>query len=114
MQQRVLGALRQLPIELPTAAGMPGWKVRPRQQVVTADGHVKIDIAAETAAGVKLAVGFDGPNDFVSPSNRLNGPAQYRNRALAARRYTVISIPRWEWAWLKGRQARQYYLLHKL
>jgi very-short-patch-repair endonuclease len=110
---------------------LPGWQVPPKQEVVTADGNFSIDIAAVTAAGVRLAVEadgphhfvsveVDGPNHFVSPDNRrptqyrVEGPTQYRNRALAARGYTVISIPYWEWAKQKGGEARLAYLQRKL
>jgi hypothetical protein len=100
LQQQVFAIIQQL----------PGWRVRPQQEVVTADGNFSINIAAETAAGVRLAVEVDGPVQFVRPGHSLDGHTQYRNRALAARGYTVVSIPWWEWNELKGRKARQYYL----
>jgi hypothetical protein len=104
LQQQVFAALQQL----------QGWQVPPQQEVVTADGNFSIDIAAVTAAGVKLAIEVDGPTHFVSPHNNLNGPTQYRNRALAARGYTVVSIPWWEWITLKGGEAKLAYLQRKL
>ena len=113
LQQQVFAVLQQL----------PGWKVSPQQEVVTADGNFSIDIAAETAAGVRLAVEVDGPYHFVSPGNKVNGrtpqykvdgPTQYRNRALAAPGYTVVRIPWWEWEQQKGNKARMDYLQRKL
>jgi very-short-patch-repair endonuclease len=104
----------------PTVARLEGF---PQQEVVTADGNFSIDIAAETAAGVRLAVEVDGPYHFVSPGNKVNGrtpqykvdgPTQYRNRALAARGYTVVRIPWWEWEQQKGNKARMDHLQRKL
>jgi hypothetical protein len=83
MQQQVFKALQQL----------PGWQDPPQQEKLTDDDNFSIDITAVTAAGVKLAVEVDGPTHFVSPGNRVNGPTQYRNRALKARGYLMVSIP---------------------
>jgi hypothetical protein len=112
LQREVFAALQQL----------PGWQVPPQQEVVTADGNFSIDIAAVTAAGVKLAVEVDGPTHFVNRGNTVDGPTQYtvdgptqyRNRTLAARGYTVVSIPFRDWGDLKGDQARLHYLQSKL
>jgi hypothetical protein len=104
MQQQVFKALQQL----------PGWQVPPQQEDVTEDKNFSIDIVAATAAGDRLAVEVDGPTHFVSPGNRVNGPTQYRNRALEARGYTVVSIPGWEWEQLKGFQQQKRYLQDKL
>jgi hypothetical protein len=104
MQQQVFEALQRL----------PGWRVPPQQEKPTDDHNFSIDIFAVTAAGVRLAVEVDGPSHFVSPGNRVNGPTQYRDRALKAWGYTVVSIPGWEWAQLKGTEQRQQYLLEKL
>jgi hypothetical protein len=71
------------------------------------------DITAVAASGRKLAVEVDGPYHYVTHDVNhdvtldqqeggrgvygLTGPTQYRNRALAARGYAVVSIPYWEW-----------------
>jgi hypothetical protein len=104
LERRVFKALQQL----------PGWQVPPQREVITADSNFSIDVAAVTAAGVRLAVEVAGPSHFVSPGNRLNGPTKYRNRALAARGYTVVVIPGWQWRKLKGAEQQQQYLLDKL
>jgi very-short-patch-repair endonuclease len=104
MQQQVFEAFEQL----------LGWHDPPQQEKLTDDDNFSIDIVAVTAAGVRLAVEVDGPSHFVSPGNRVNGPTQYRDRALKAWGYTVVSIPGWEWAQLKGTEQRQQYLLEKL
>jgi len=100
LQQSVFTTLQQLPATT--------WQQPPVMEQRTADGAFSIDIAAVTAAGVALAIEVDGPWHFVRPDNRLNGPTQYRNRALAARGYTVISIPYWEWGRLNSQQRVQY------
>lgn len=41
---------------------------------------------------VLLAIEFDGPFHFCRPGNTLTGSTRYRNRALAARGYTVVPI----------------------
>ena len=107
MQQQVSKALQQL----------LGWRVPPKQEVLTDDRNFSVDIVAVTAAGVRLAVEVDGPTHFVNVGGRweVEGPTQYRNRALTARGYTVISIPWREWAQMKGaQQQQQQYLLDKL
>jgi len=100
LQQSVFTTLQQLPATT--------WQQLPVMEQRTADGAFSIDIAAVTAAGVALAIEVDGPSHFVRPGNRLNGPTQYRNRALAAQGYTVISIPHWEWNRLSNQQQVQY------
>jgi hypothetical protein len=59
-----------------------------------------------TATGVGLAVEADGPSHYVRVGNRreVGAPTQYRNRVLAARGYTVVSIHGWKWAQLQGAQ----------
>jgi len=96
LQQSVFTALQQLPATT--------WQQPPVMEQRTADGASSIDIAAVTAAGVALAIEVDGPWHFVRHGNRVDGPTQYRNRALAARGYTVISIPHWEWNRLSSQQ----------
>jgi hypothetical protein len=45
----------------------------------------------------------------------LTGPTLFRNRALAALGYVLVSIPYWEWDRLRGAAAKQQqYLLSKL
>jgi very-short-patch-repair endonuclease len=101
-QRQVFKALQQL----------PGWQVHPTQEKLTDDHNFSIDIVAVTAAGVRLAVEVDGQHHFVKVGDRweVNGPTQYRDRALIARGYTVVSIPWWEWKQLKGRQQQKQYL----
>jgi hypothetical protein len=38
----------------------------------------------------------------------------FRNRALAARGYVLVSIPYWEWRQLRGAEQKQQYLKEKL
>jgi hypothetical protein len=104
IQRQVFKALQRL----------PGWQVPPKQEKLTDDGNFSIDIVAVTAAGVKLAVEVDGPSHLVSPGNRVNGRTQYRDRALKARGYTVVSIPWREWEQQKGVQQQKQYLQDKL
>ena len=106
LQQQVFAALQQL----------PGWRVPPQQEVVVTDDNFSIDIVAVAAAGVRLAVEVDGPHHFVRAGNRweVDGPTQYRNRALTERGYTVVSIPWWECGQLKGVQQQQQYLQNKI
>jgi hypothetical protein len=106
LQQQVFAALQQL----------PGWQVPPQQEVATDDHNFSIDIVAVTAAGVRLAVEVDGPSHFVRMGGRweVDGPTQYRDRALAARGYTVVSIAGWEWRQLKGAYQQHQYLHDKI
>jgi hypothetical protein len=104
LQQEVFAALEEL----------TGWQVPPKQEQRTCDKTFSIDIFAVTAAGARLAVEVDGPSHFVSPGNRVNGRTEYRDRALKARGYTVVSIPWWEWEQRKGRKQQQAYLVNKL
>jgi hypothetical protein len=105
-QRGVFAAARQLPTDL--------WQEQPALEQVTADGAFSIDIAATTAAGVRVAIEADGPSHFIQPGNAVGGPTQCRNRALAARGYVVLSIPGWEWQQLRGADSKQQYLLAKL
>jgi hypothetical protein len=104
LQQQVFKALQQL----------PGWQVHPKQEQRTKDRKFSIDITAVTAAGVSLAVEADGPSHFLSPGDSVNGPTQYRDRALVARGHTVVSIPHREWDALKGPEQQQNYLKGRL
>jgi hypothetical protein len=90
------------------------WQEPPALEQVTADGALSIDIAATTAAGVRVAIEADGPWHFIQPSNTPEGGTLFRNRALAARGYAVLSIPYWEWNALRGADSKQQYLLAKL
>jgi hypothetical protein len=105
-QRGVFAAAQQLPPDL--------WQEPPALEQVTADGALSIDIAATTAAGVRVAIEADGPWHFIQPGNTLEGGTLFRNRALAARGYAVLSIPYWEWQQLRGADSKQQYLLAKL
>jgi hypothetical protein len=89
LQRGVFAAAQQL---------LPGlWQEPPAPEQVTADGALSIDIAATTAAGARVAIEADGPTHFIQPGDAVSGPTLFRNRALAARGYAVLSIPYWEW-----------------
>jgi tetratricopeptide (TPR) repeat protein len=105
-QRDVFAAAQRLP------AGV--WYTSPQLEQVTADGALSIDIAATTAAGVRVAIEADGPSHFIQPGNSLTGGTLFRNRALAARGYVVLSIPGWKWQQLRGADSKQQYLLAKL
>jgi hypothetical protein len=105
-QRDVFAAAQQLPPDT--------WQEPPALEQVTADGALSIDIAATTAAGVRVAIEADGPSHFIQPGNTLTGGTLFRNRALAARGYAVVSIPGWEWKQLQGVAQKQQYLLAKL
>jgi hypothetical protein len=106
LQQQVFEALHQL----------SGWQDPPQQEQPTDDHNFSIDIVAVTAAGVRLAVEVDGRYHFVWVGDKweVEGPTQYRDRALKARGYTVVSIPWWEWEQLKGAQQQRQYLQNKI
>ena len=64
-----------------------------------------------TAGGELLAVEVDGPSHFRRPDGGLMGTTLYRNRALAARGYRVVSVPYREWDALgRDKQGQQQYL----
>jgi very-short-patch-repair endonuclease len=106
LQQQVFAALQQLPSTM--------WQGELRMEALTPDGNFNIDIAAVTAAGVQLAIEVDGPNHYVSPGRKVDGPTQFRNRMLAAQGYTVISVPYWEWDACKTAERQRQYLLDRL
>jgi hypothetical protein len=106
LQQSVYAAVLQLPLDT--------WQQRPQPEQATDDNACLIDIAAVTASGVKVAIEVEGPHHYVQPSRTLSGPTLSRNRALAARGYTVTSIPYWEWDALHSPQQQQQYLLSQL
>eukprot|EP00775_Hariotina_reticulata_P004283 gene4283-biopygen6010 len=104
-QLRGFAVLQQLPME---------WQQPPRlEQLCQPDGVLSIDITATTAAGVQLAVEADGPWHFRWPdSDRgLMGPTLFRNRALAARGYRVVSVPWFDWEQLNSKQEQQRWLM---
>jgi hypothetical protein len=114
-QQSVFKALQRLP--------QCTWQQLPALEQLTADGAFSIDVTAVTAAGAKLAVEVDGPMHFVRPGqgpsggppyHLLTGATLYRNRALGARGYMVVSIPYWEWDSLTSQQQQVKYLQQKL
>jgi hypothetical protein len=81
------------------------WSHPPALERRTADGACVADIAAVTASGRKVAVEVDGPHHYVTLGYQkdgrelrgLGGRTQFRNRALEARGYAVVSIPYWDW-----------------
>jgi hypothetical protein len=103
----VFAALQALPADT--------WQQPPVLEQHTADGALSIDISGTTRSGVQLAIEVDGPSHFVKPDGKVTGPTMFRNRALAARGYALVSIPYWEWNGLRSAVAkRQQYLLSKL
>lgn len=104
--QSVFDEVERLPPE--------SWQQPPAMEQPTPDEAALVDILAVSAAGGKLAIEVDGPKHFVSPGNQLNGPTQDRNRALAARGHTVVSIPYWEWDALQTSAQQVKYLQRKL
>jgi hypothetical protein len=106
LQQSVYAAVLQLPSDT--------WQQQPQSEQTKADKACLIDIAAVTASGVKVAIEVEGPHHYVQPDNTLTGPTLYRNRALAARGYALISIPHWKWRSLHSTAEKQQYLLGRL
>jgi hypothetical protein len=106
LQQSVYAAVLQLPPDT--------WQQQPQSEQPTADKACLIDIAAVTASGVKVAIEVEGPYHYVQPGHTLSGPTFYRNRALAARGYALVSIPHWEWTALHSSEEQQQHLLDKL
>jgi uncharacterized protein (DUF1499 family) len=106
LQRSVFAALQTLPGDT--------WQQSPVMEQRSADGALSIDIAATTVSGVQLAIEVDGPSHFVQPNRTYHGPTLFRNRALAARGYVLVSIPFCEWNLLRGAQQKQQYLLSKL
>jgi hypothetical protein len=106
LQQSVFVAVQRLP------AGT--WQQTPESGKLTADGAFSIDIAATAAGGAKVAIEVDGPTHFTQPGRMPDGGTQFRDRALAARGYVVISIPYWEWGALRDTTRKQQYLLTQL
>jgi hypothetical protein len=115
LQRSVFAALQRLPGST--------WQQAPAMEQRTPDGAYSIDIAAVTAAGgLQLAVEVDGPSHFLrQPRRAVDGPTRCRNRALAVRGFSVVSMPYWEWRELTAggegdrqqQQQQQRYLLDK-
>lgn len=110
--QSVLHAMQHLPVkwaEPPAIAqGSVGTDGAP-------DGVLVVDVAARTSAGVLLAVEVDGPGHFRQPDGGLMGVLLWRNKALTARGYKLVSIPSTTWEKLAGdEQQQQQYLLDRL
>jgi hypothetical protein len=111
-QRSVFAAVQQLPT---------AWQQQPQMEQlsmgrdgVTPDGALLLDIAGRTAAGVLVAVEADGPTHFRQADGGLMGTTQYRNRALAVRGYSLVSVPGHEWAKLQGdAQRQQQYLMRQ-
>jgi hypothetical protein len=111
-QTEVCSAVQRLPI---------AWQQQPQMEQlsvgrdgVNPDGALLLDIAGRTAAGVLVAVEADGRTHFRQPDGGLTGPTQYRNRALAVRGYSLVSVPVWEWDELQGdEQRQQQYLMRR-
>ena len=106
LQQLVYAAVLRLPSDM--------WQQQPQPEQPTADKACLIDITAVTAMGVKVAIEVEGPHHYIQPSSTLSGSTLYRNRALAARGYVVISVPYWDWKALDSTAQQQRYLLAKL
>lgn len=106
MHKSVFAALLRLPPRL--------WQRPPAMEVRTADGAFSIDISAVTAAGLQLAVEVDGPWHFIRPGHGLDGPTQYRHRALQARGYIVLTVPYWDWVALTTLGQQDRYLLARV
>lgn len=64
-----------------------------RLEARTPDGLVSADIMAVGPGGQQLVIEVDGPFHFRRPDAALTGTTRFRNRALASRGYTVVSIP---------------------
>ncbi|KAF8055279.1 HTATIP2 [Scenedesmus sp. PABB004] len=102
LQREVFAALQRLPLE---------WAVPPAmEQLAAPDGACLVDIAATTAGGARLAVEADGPVHFRTPDAAQTGDTLFRNRALAARGYSLVVVPWFEWAELRGAAERQRWL----
>jgi hypothetical protein len=108
----VFAAVQRLPIT---------WQQPPQMEQLsmgsdsaTEDGALIIDIAGRTADGVLVAVEADGPSHFRQPDGDLDGPTQYRNRALEVRGYRVVSVPYYDWMKQQGADQKQQYLLRRL
>jgi hypothetical protein len=106
-QLNVFEILRQLPID---------WQQPPQlEQLCQPDGVHSIDIIATRADGVRLAVEVDGPTHFRRPpDNGLMGPTLFRNRALAARGYKVVSVPYFIWWAFTTNEQKQRWLLNEV
>lgn len=105
LQQQVFKALCSLQMT---------WQEAPRMEQSSSDGLLVVDIVCRTAAGQLVAIEVDGPSHFVAPDNTLTGPTLYRNAALQARGYNVISIPYFEWTCLGRGRAQKQYLMQRL
>jgi hypothetical protein len=106
LQQQVFDLVEQLPAE--TWAKPPVPKHR--------SSIFSIDIAAVRADGKRLAIEVDGPQHFILPENRLDGPTECRNRVLKAQGWTVVSIPYFDFQALPKDQPEQQleYLRQKV
>ncbi len=87
--------------------------VVPQQEVFTSDGLFSMDMLA-VLSGRQLAIEVDGPQHFTYPDRLINGMTAFRNKALTARGYTVVSIPWFEWQALHTHAQRLAYLDGKL
>jgi hypothetical protein len=63
---------------------------------------------------VLLAIEVDGPGHFRQPDGGLMGIMLWRNKALAARGYRLVSIPLSTWEKLSGEVEQQQYLQGRL
>jgi len=106
LQSQVFKQLQQLPGSI--------WREPPVLEQHTGDKAFSIDVAAVRADGTQLAIEVDGPRHFLLPDNALDGPTQCRNKSLAARGYTVVSIPYYELRRLATEQQQLDYLLAKV
>jgi hypothetical protein len=97
LQQQVFDLVEQLPAETWAKPPVPEHR----------SSIFSIDIAAVRADGKRLAIEVDGPQHFILPENRLDGPTECRNRVLKAQGWTVVSIPYFEFQALPKDQPEQ-------
>ena len=106
LQKEVFASLKQLPVD---------WKEPPRQHQQTADGAFSVSIAGRLAnANKQVVVEAEGPGHYRRPDRAFTGEMLYRNRALAARGYQVVSVPYYEWKAMNDPLKRQQYLTEVL
>jgi hypothetical protein len=104
LHQDVFRAALKLPMK---------FRKAPAMEVTTRDGFLSIDILLVTSGRVPVAIEVDGPHHFRRPDQQPTGSTLWRNRALAARGYVVVSVPYWEWRRVGGGAARKVEYLEK-
>lgn len=89
------------------------WLHPPRMEQCSRDGVLIIDLTGRTVSGILLAIEADSPQHFRRPDGRPMGPTLYRNRALSARGYTLVSIPSTKWDDFAGDEHRQQHYIRR-